>query len=81
MENKNAQSGSKSSSTEQLSPLKRALIEIREMRAKLSSAEQLQKEPIAIIGMGCRFPGGIRNPETLWQILKDGVDTITEVPP
>lgn len=51
------------------------------MRAKLSIAEQGQKEPIAIIGMGCRFPGGISNPETLWQVLKDGVDAISEVPP
>jgi malonyl CoA-acyl carrier protein transacylase len=37
-------------------------------------------EPIAIIGIGCRFPGA-NNPEAFWQILRDGVDAITEVPP
>jgi acyl transferase domain-containing protein/surfactin synthase thioesterase subunit len=36
-------------------------------------------EPIAIIGIGCRFPGA-RNPETFWQLLQNGVDAITEVP-
>jgi acyl transferase domain-containing protein len=37
-------------------------------------------EPIAIIGMGCRFPGA-DNPEAFWELLRDGVDAITEVPP
>lgn len=37
-------------------------------------------EPIAIIGIGCRFPGA-NNPETFWQVLRNGVDTISEVPP
>ncbi|MGI2902856.1 beta-ketoacyl synthase N-terminal-like domain-containing protein [Tolypothrix sp. VBCCA 56010] len=36
-------------------------------------------EPIAIIGTGCRFPGA-NNPESFWQLLRNGVDTITEVP-
>jgi acyl transferase domain-containing protein/NADPH:quinone reductase-like Zn-dependent oxidoreductase/NAD(P)-dependent dehydrogenase (short-subunit alcohol dehydrogenase family)/acyl carrier protein len=37
-------------------------------------------EPIAIIGMGCRFPGGADNPEAFWRLLRDGVDAVTEVP-
>ena len=37
-------------------------------------------EPIAIIGFGCRFPGA-KNPQAFWQLLRNGVDTITEVPP
>src|SRR4028118_236097 len=39
-----------------------------------------QKEPIAIIGIGCRFPGGGNSPEAFWKLLRDGVDAITEVP-
>jgi len=41
---------------------------------------QLSNEPIAIIGMSCRFPGGVDSPEAFWQLLNDGVDAITEVP-
>ncbi|MFN8494509.1 MAG: SDR family NAD(P)-dependent oxidoreductase [Caldilineaceae bacterium] len=37
-------------------------------------------EPIAIIGMACRFPGGVTNPDKFWSLLVDGVDAITEVP-
>ncbi|MFI2029954.1 type I polyketide synthase [Streptomyces buecherae] len=38
------------------------------------------KEPIAIVGMSCRFPGGVRTPEQLWQLVMDGVDAISEFP-
>ncbi|GAB1818697.1 hypothetical protein HerbRD11066_18610 [Herbidospora sp. RD11066] len=37
-------------------------------------------EPIAIVGMGCRFPGGIHDPEGLWELLSDGRDAITHLP-
>ncbi|WP_237743540.1 type I polyketide synthase [Pleurocapsa sp. PCC 7319] len=40
----------------------------------------MQLEPIAIIGIGCRFPGA-NNPEAFWQLIRDGVDAISEVPP
>lgn len=39
-----------------------------------------QREPIAIIGIGCRFPGGAHNPEQFWNILAEGVDGIIDVP-
>jgi amino acid adenylation domain-containing protein/thioester reductase-like protein len=38
-------------------------------------------EPIAIIGIGCRLPGGVRSPDDLWKLMINGVDAITEVPP
>lgn len=38
-------------------------------------------EPIAIIGLGCRFPGGANSPEAYWQNLRDGVDAIAPIPP
>ncbi len=65
----------------ELSPVKRALLEVRELRAKLEALEQAGREPIAIIGMGCRFPGGVNSPDEYWQLLMKGVDAITEIPP
>ena len=41
----------------------------------------MEKEPIAVIGIGCRFPGGVKDPDTFWQLLINGIDAITEVPP
>jgi myxalamid-type polyketide synthase MxaD len=52
-----------------------------EKRAILAEYLQLTPEPVAIIGMGCRFPGGANNPQTFWQLLQAGADLVTEVPP
>ena len=37
-------------------------------------------EPVAIIGIGCRFPGGVNNLDSFWDLLKNGVDAITDIP-
>ncbi|NES02153.1 MAG: acyltransferase domain-containing protein [Okeania sp. SIO2F4] len=66
--------------TEELSPLQRAFVTIKELRSRLDAQETATTEPIAIIGTGCRFPGGANDPELFWQILRNGVDTIQEVP-
>lgn len=42
---------------------------------------RLDLEPIAIIGIGCRLPGGADSPDALWELLCNGVDAISEVPP
>ncbi|MEM6400937.1 MAG: beta-ketoacyl synthase N-terminal-like domain-containing protein, partial [Cyanobacteria bacterium P01_D01_bin.116] len=63
-----------------LSPLQRAVIALKEMRIKLDAVENSKTEPIAIVGMSCRFPGGANSPVQFWQLLRNGVDAITEVP-
>jgi len=63
-----------------LSTVKRALLAVEEMSARLEMAQRAQTEPIAICGIGCRFPGGANDPESFWQLLRDGRDAVTEVP-
>ena len=55
------------------------LLALNEAAAKLKAIEQEKHEPIAIIGMSCRFPGA-NSPEAFWELLRDGVDAIAEVP-
>lgn len=64
-----------------LSPLKRALLALKDMRSKLDGLERAKTEPIAIIGMGCRFPGQADSIAAYWQMLRDGVHAVREVPP
>jgi acyl transferase domain-containing protein len=60
--------------------LKDALRAVEEMQAKLQAAERARTEPIAIVGIGCRFPGGVDGPAALWELLRNGVDAVTDVP-
>jgi acyl transferase domain-containing protein len=56
------------------------------LRAALKENERLRRltesapEPIAIIGMGCRYPGGVRNPRDLWEVVATGADAIGPYP-
>ncbi|MBI3243488.1 MAG: SDR family NAD(P)-dependent oxidoreductase [Chloroflexi bacterium] len=68
------------SNSAQLSPLKRALLALENMQAKLDAVERQRTEPIAIVGLGLRFPGDANDSESFWQLLRDGVDAISEVP-
>lgn len=43
-------------------------------------SEKRSNEPLAIIGIGCHFPGGAYNPDRFWKLLVDGVDAIVDVP-
>jgi acyl transferase domain-containing protein len=61
-----------------LSPKRLALLAI-DLQAKLEAAQGNQHEPIAIIGMACRFPGA-DSPEAFWHLLHTGVDAIGEIP-
>ncbi|MGB7624347.1 MAG: beta-ketoacyl synthase N-terminal-like domain-containing protein, partial [Terriglobia bacterium] len=61
--------------------LEQALQAVEEMQSKLDAAEHERREPIAIIGMSCRFPGNANSPEAYWKLMYEGVDAIREVPP
>lgn len=70
-----------SSKVDQLNSSQRLLLALKEARTKLEAVERSKSEAIAIIGAGCRFPGKANNPEAFWQLLRNGVDAIAEVPP
>src|SRR5512141_263616 len=65
---------------DKLTPTQRAILELRQLRAKLDEHERRRTEPIAIVGIGCRFPGGADSPDAFWRLLHDGVDAVREVP-
>src|SRR5437879_334578 len=56
-----------------------ALVELERMESKLREMERGRSEPVAIVGLGCRFPGA-DNPESFWQLLLHGKDAVREVP-
>jgi len=64
----------------ELSPVKRALLEVRTLRARLAELEAEAHEPIAIIGMSVRAPGGVTDIATYHELLWSGRDAIGEVP-
>ncbi|MEM7530532.1 MAG: type I polyketide synthase, partial [Chloroflexota bacterium] len=60
--------------------MKNALQQIQDLKAKVAEAENRNREPIAIIGLGCRLPSGIDTPDQFWSLLQNGDDAIREVP-
>ncbi len=62
-----------------LSPQRLALL-ADELNERVQAAEKQRRVPLAVIGMGCRFPGGVHDPEQFWGLLSEGVDAISEVP-
>jgi acyl transferase domain-containing protein len=60
--------------------LRRVTAELQQTRVRLADAQARQHEPIAIIGMSCRYPGEVRSPEDLWRLVRDGKDAISDLP-
>ncbi|MFD9211495.1 type I polyketide synthase, partial [Streptomyces sioyaensis] len=60
--------------------LKWVTADLHETRRRLQELESQQQEPVAIVGMSCRFPGGVSSPEEFWRLLHSGEDAISEWP-
>ncbi|GAB2652005.1 type I polyketide synthase [Nocardia goodfellowii] len=60
--------------------LKKAARELHESQQRVRELDARLSEPIAIVGIGCRFPGGLRAPEELWQALAQGRDLMSDFP-
>ncbi|MEO3768213.1 SDR family NAD(P)-dependent oxidoreductase [Streptomyces sp. B5E4] len=60
--------------------LARVIAELHQTRQRLHDAESQEHEPIAIVGMACRYPGDVRSPEDLWRLVHEGRDAVGEFP-
>ncbi|MEU5980495.1 type I polyketide synthase, partial [Streptomyces sp. NPDC047315] len=60
--------------------LKRATTDLRQARRQIQHLETAATQPLAIVGMSCRFPGDVRSPEDFWQLLERGGDALTKFP-
>ena len=63
----------------QLSPVKRAYLAMRELEERLRQAESRNREPLAIVGLACRFPGRSDTPAAFWSLLENGGDAVGEL--
>ena len=58
-----------------------ALALMDKLAQKQAALERSRREPIAVVGMGCRFPGGANNPAAYWQLLEQGREAVTSLEP
>lgn len=73
--------GASNSTDPERSTVKQALLAVTALQQRIVELNTARREPIAIIGQGCRWPGGVSSPEAFWRVLIEARDVVTEVPP
>lgn len=60
--------------------LRRAFVEIRQLKEEVRALRTQSQEPVAIVGIGCTFPGGVDSPYDYWKFLRDGGVAVADIP-
>jgi len=64
-----------------MTPLQKAVLALKRTQERLDALERRAAEPIAVVGLGCRFPGDADSPDAFWRLLCEGRDAVTEISP
>lgn len=60
--------------------LRKALVQVERLKTQNRTLLERTGEPIAVVGMSCRFPGGVDSPESLWEMVAEQRDVVSEIP-